>query len=172
MSRRDIAVVVKETPVHIVEVRTGIQGKQGIRGEKGDKGDKGEKGEKGDVGNSGLNGLDAQPLVPIYTDLSVINVNHDNCGTLFICTNNQNVYTQINVEESPEDLEVFGDVVFFTQHSEKTIQLNPIGNVTFIVANTRLPETYEQGSTIGIIATAKNTWAVVGDLAFTDIEIE
>lgn len=168
MSRKDIAVIVQETPIHKVEVRTGVMGKRGPKGDEGPIGPRGFTGPKGDP---------AKQLEIEITDEQLININGLNHGIQYITTNSdyQEVVVFVGKAEQiveGETRENKGAVVLFTQGSEAELIIQGAPEVSVIVPKDCLPKAYGIGSSIGLISKSVNEWILVGDLAMDEIVIE
>lgn len=168
MSRRDIAVIVQETPIHKVEVRTGVMGKRGPKGDEGPIGPRGFTGPKGDP---------AKQLEIEITDEQLININGLHHGIQYITTNTDYPEVVVFVGRAEqvvdgETRENKGAVVLFTQGSEAELIIQGAPEVNIIVPKDCLPKAYGIGCSIGLIAADVDKWILVGDLAMNDIIIQ
>lgn len=165
MSRRDIAVIVQETPVHIVEVRTGVQGKRGPRGLDGPPG-------------VGLPGPAGRDMRVITTDAEVINVTPDNHGDFYVSTNEQvtNVavvlgYTSVT-DTLGNEVDTEGAAAFFVQSTEAILDVIPLnGDIEVELPLEKLNRPFGKGSTIGVVAKGNNKWTLFGDLASDEVVV-
>jgi hypothetical protein len=163
MTVRDVAVIVQENPVHIVEVRTGVQGKRGPQG------------IPGPIGPQGLIGPPGKEVSTIQTPAALINITADNHADYYVTTNIDDAYVLVvlgstDIIENGET--VLGDhaVVFFTQLSETLISFQTIDeNITLIVPVGKNAATFGQGSSVGVKVVTENTWVLFGDLAPKDL---
>lgn len=165
MTRRDIAVIVQETPIHKVEVRTGVMGKRGPKGDEGPIGPRGFTGPKGDP---------AKELEIVVTDAQLLNISGLNHGIHYLTTNTEfgEVICLVGRSEQIVEGEIRpnkGAVVLFTQSSEAELIIQAAEDVTVIVPKDCLPKAYGIGCSIGLIAADVDKWILVGDLAMNDI---
>lgn len=167
MSKKDIAVIVQETPRHLVEVSTGVMGKRGP---------KGDEGERGLRGLTGLKGDPAKELEIVITDEQLLNINGAHHGKQYLTTNED--YEQVVVLVGRAEQEVDGElrpnlgaVVLFTQTSEAELVVQSTPDVTLIVPKDTLPAAYGIGCSIGLIAVAVDKWVLVGDLAMGEVSL-
>lgn len=155
MSRKDIAVIVQETPIHKVEVRTGVMGKRGPQG------DTGPKGDKGDIGPAG------QDVKVIVTYDDIILINPFDHGSMYISLNESTEYTLIILGETivnGEDLEAAA--IFFTQNTFSKLGFLPANeNIKIIQPFGKGVYAYGPGSTIGAVSKGNNEWVLFGDLS-------
>lgn len=166
MSIRDVAVIVQENPIHVVEVRTGIQGKRGPQGDEGPAGPQGIQGPQGPAGKE---------LDIVITSLSVIDVDGADHGKHYICTNESsdngdNTVVVVGYSEETiegDDIETKGKVIIFTQASSKTITLTKLNPDIDIISEGTL-NTFKQGSTVALVSTSRNSWVLVGSVGLED----
>lgn len=167
MTRKDIAVIVQETPIHKVEVRTGVMGKRGPKGDEGPIGPRGFTGPKGDP---------AKQLEIEITDEQIININGLNHGIQYLTThsiNNEVIVIAGKAEQIVEGeiRENKGAVVLFTQGSEANLIVQAAPEVSIIVPKDCLPKAYGIGCSIGLISKSVNEWILVGDLAMSEVVV-
>lgn len=166
MSRRDIAVVVKETPIHIVEVRTGVQGKRGPEGVMGPPG-------------AGLQGPPGKDMRVITTDAQIINVTPENHGDFYVSLNEEvlNVavvlgYTSVT-NALGELVDTQGAAAFFVQSTEAMLNVIPLNeDIEIELPLEKLNRPFGKGSTIGVVAKGNNKWTLFGDLAADEVVVE
>lgn len=166
MTKRDIAVVVQETPKHIVEVREGVQGKRGVPG------------LRGEPGTAGPPGPPGKPINIILTGDDVINITADNHADYYITTHAvEDVVNVIlgatTVENEGIEVQELGAVVFFTQSSDRRLSITTISeDITLKIPTGKIAATYGENSSIGAIVSANDTWTLFGDLADVSIDVE
>lgn len=165
MTVRDIAVIVQETPVHIVEVREGVQGKRGVQGLPGRPGADGPPGPPG------------KPINIILTSASTINVTAENHADFYVSNNNIDdavnlILGATTVIANNIEQHALGAVCFFNQVSSKRIIISSIDpSINIVVPLGKIAATYGTGSTVGALVTGNDTWTLFGDLADVSLEI-
>ncbi len=163
---KDIAVIVQETPVHIVEVRTGVMGKRGPKGDTGIRGIQGLTGPQGERGRDIV-------VVPVTGE--VINVTPDNHGDFYLSLNSEALAVSIvlgsttvtNIDD--ELVDYSGAAAFFVQTTDVPLEVRGLDEtITVIPPKDKNPKAYGIGCTFGVVSKGNNTWVLFGDLETSD----